>query len=253
MMQWYPTPSYLVKRRVILDFLKGLKPASFLEVGCGAGDLLAALEKRGFRGMGIDLSQAAREAAQQRVSGGEVAVSDAQLSQIERSFDLVIASEVLEHCQDDAGFLGLLAGKVTPGGHLLLTVPSHMRKWGANDDFCGHVRRYERDELDRKVRQAGLEPLAIFSYGVPVYNVMKPFYDRAISGQLDRESLPQERTEKSSGMWLFPAVKGLFYLLFNDLTMAPFYLLQRLFFHTELGNGFFVAARKIRPAGVIHD
>lgn len=252
-MQWYPTPSYLVKRRVILDFVQRLPLGRFLEVGCGAGDLLAALERRGFSGTGIDLSAAARAAARTRVSGRAVSVSDRDLGEIEERFQLVIASEVLEHCEDDLGFLRRLSERLEEGGVLILTVPSHRRKWGPNDDFCGHIRRYERAELHEKLARTGLEPLEIFSYGVPIYNIMKPIYDRAISGKLDDATCAETRTRNSSGMWLFPAVQGLFHLLFNDLTMAPFYLLQRLFFRTELGNGFFAAARKIRTAEVTHE
>ncbi|MBJ6724095.1 class I SAM-dependent methyltransferase [Geomonas sp. Red875] len=243
-MEWYPTPSYLAKRRVILEFVAGLDVSRFLEVGCGAGDLLSVLEKKGLSGVGIDLSASARAAARTRVSGGAVAVSDAELAGLDGGFDLVIASEVMEHCEDDIAFLELLGGKLHDGGHLLLTVPSHMDKWGANDDFCGHVRRYERAELNEKLVRAGFEPLAIYCYGFPICNIMKPLYDRAISKELDQEKSAEERTQNSSGMWLFPAVKRLFYLLFNDLTMAPFYMLQRPFYGTELGNGFFVAARK---------
>ncbi|KAF0221893.1 MAG: SAM-binding motif-containing [Geobacteraceae bacterium] len=243
-MEWYPTPSYLVKKRVILDFLREIPVKDFLEVGCGAGDLLTALAGYGYRGVGTDISPEALEAARQRLKSGAVSIEQKMVGDVDGVFDVVIASEVLEHCADDVGFLKELAAKVRPGGYLVVTVPAHMGKWGANDEFSGHLRRYEREELRRKMEQAGLEPVCIYSYGVPIYNLMKPFYDRAIGKRLAHDELIEERTRKSSGMWLFPSMKGLFRLLFNDVTMYPFYLLQKLFFKTDLGNGYFAAARK---------
>lgn len=242
-MEWYPTPSYLVKRRVILDFLKGIRVNDFLEVGCGAGDLLASLAKSGYRGVGVDISPEAIATARERLQGHAVSAELKNVGDVAGVFDVVIASEVLEHCADDVGFLAELKAKVRPGGYLVITVPAHMDKWGANDEFCGHLRRYGREELRSKIEQAGLKPVCIYSYGVPVYNLMKPFYDRAIGKQRTQDDQLEERTKKSSGMWLFTGGKGLFHLLFNDVTMYPFYILQRLFFKTDLGNGYFAAAR----------
>jgi hypothetical protein len=55
---------------------------------------------------------------------------------------------------------------------------------------------------------------------------------------------PMEKTTGSGGMWLIRRGGGLFRLLFNDVTMFPLYLLQRLFYATDLGKGYFVAAMK---------
>jgi 2-polyprenyl-3-methyl-5-hydroxy-6-metoxy-1,4-benzoquinol methylase len=58
---------------------------------------------------------------------------------------------MLEHCPDDVGFLRDLRARIHPGGHLFLTVPAHMDKWDANDDFPGHLQRYERKELQEMI------------------------------------------------------------------------------------------------------
>lgn len=243
-MEWYPTPSYLVKKKVILDFLKKIEVTDFLEVGCGAGDLLVSLAASGYRGIGIDISAEAINAAIKRLNGSTVAAEQKDLKDIEAVFDVVIASEVLEHCSDDVAFLKELKTKIRPGGYLVLTVPAHMNKWGANDDFCGHLRRYEKDEVREKILRSGLTLICIYSYGVPIYNMMKPFYDRAIRKQIIKDESLESRTKKSSGMWLFKRYKLLFRLLFNDITMFPFYLVQKMFFNTDLGNGYFVVAQK---------
>lgn len=242
-MEWYPTPSYLLKRRVILEYLNRLNATTFLEVGCGCGDLLHVLERKGYRGMGIDISQDAVNVAARGLTSGRVKVSCCSPGEVKEQFDIVIASEVMEHHQDDVAFLVQLRERLHDNGRVVLTVPAHMKDWGANDDFCGHVRRYERDELHDKLKAAGFDDIEVYSYGVPVYNIMKPFYDRAIRSESNQAD-QMEKTVESSGMRLMQWGGCLFRFLFNDLTMYPFYLLQRLFYTTDLGKGLFAAARK---------
>jgi SAM-dependent methyltransferase len=242
-MEWYPTPSYLLKRRVILEYLRQSDATTFLEVGCGCGDLLRVLERKGYHGMGIDISQDALDVAVHGLSSGHVKVSCCSPEDVKEQFDVVIASEVMEHHQDDVAFLLQLRERLNDGGRVLLTVPAHMKDWGANDDFCGHIRRYERDDLHNKLKAAGFDDIKVYSYGVPVYNIMKPLYDRAIHSE-SRQTDQMEKTAESAGMWLLPSGGELFRFIFNDLTMYPFYLLQRIFYSTDLGKGFFAAARK---------
>jgi SAM-dependent methyltransferase len=243
-MKWYPTPSYLLKRKIIIDSLRKTSAKTFLEVGCGAGDLLRSLDRLGYSGMGIEISQDAYLAASSLDLSGRVSVSMTDLKEIEGTFDAVIASEVMEHWEDDISFLELLRGRIAEDGWLFMTVPAHMSKWGKNDDFCGHIRRYERVELIDKLKRTGFSSIKIISYGVPLYNIMKPIYDRAIESRVELNEFNQEKTRRSGGMWLFTELSFIFNLLFNDITMMPFYALQRLFFDTDLGNGYFVIARK---------
>ena len=243
-MQWYPTPSYLVKRQVILEHLPKCEGTRILEVGCGCGDLLHVLERRGYQGVGIDISEEALAVAASGLSGHGIQVLRRTPDELQEEFDVVIASEVMEHYQDDVLFLRQVRSRLRDGGQLLLTVPAHMKDWGPNDTSCGHVRRYERGELLTLLDSAGFSEIAIYSYGVPIYNIMKPFYDFAIRSEADRSAAPMEKTAESGGMRLMKGAGVLFRLLFNDVTMYPLYLLQRLFYGTDLGKGYFVAARK---------
>jgi len=243
-MKWYPTPSYLLKRKVIIDELAKASVKTFLEVGCGAGDLLLTLDRTGYSGMGIEISQDAFQAASSLDLSSDVTVSMKAIEDITEQFDAVIASEVMEHWEDDVAFLHLLKGRLVDNGWLFLTVPAHMGKWDKNDDFCGHIRRYERTELMEKLAATGFGSIKILSYGVPLYNLMKPLYGMAIGKQVHSNDPLYEKTKQSGGMRLFTDMTLLFKLLFNNITMLPFYALQRLFFKTDLGNGYFISARK---------
>lgn len=243
-MEWYPTPSYLVKRRVILEYLVKCDGTNILEVGCGCGDLLHVLGRKGYTGTGIDISEEALALANVGILGHSIKLVRCTPEHLQEKFDIVIASEVMEHCQDDVFFLSQLSERLKEGGCVLLTVPAHMKDWGANDDFCGHIRRYERKELFAVLESAGFDNIVIYSYGVPIYNIMKPFYDFAIRPKSLSTVAPIEKTAESGGMWLMKGLSQLFRVLFNDVTMYPLYLLQRLFYRTDLGKGYFVAARK---------
>jgi hypothetical protein len=55
--------------------------------------------------------------------------------------------DVLEHIEDDRGFLLDLAGKMAPGATLIMTVPALQRLWSNWDVALGHYRRYDRRQL----------------------------------------------------------------------------------------------------------
>jgi len=76
----------------------------------------------------------------------------------------VICTEVLEHVQDPAQFLGELIRVTRPGAKLLITVPD-----ARSEQFVGatappqyfqepnHIRVFSEDEFCRLIRSAGLE------------------------------------------------------------------------------------------------
>ncbi|MFY9577885.1 MAG: class I SAM-dependent methyltransferase [Gaiellaceae bacterium] len=140
--------------------------SSLLEVGCGTGFVLAALNTRcpGLRVAGGELSPAAIEIARSRVPEVPVFQLDARRLPFESEFDVVAAFDVLEHIEDDEGVLAQMARATTAQGGVLVAVPQHPWLWGAVDDFSGHVRRYTRRELARKVERAGLQVVRVTSF-----------------------------------------------------------------------------------------
>jgi SAM-dependent methyltransferase len=74
-----------------------------------------------------------------------------------RSFDAIVAVNVIEHVEDDLGACRTLADLLRPGGHLLVYVPAVPSAYGTLDEALGHFRRYSRVELDALLREAGLE------------------------------------------------------------------------------------------------
>ena len=65
-------------------------------------------------------------------------------------FDLVLATEVLEHLRRPAEALMALRVLCAPGGRVVITVPD-----GARDDWEGHVNFWSEDELRVFLSSAG--------------------------------------------------------------------------------------------------
>jgi len=82
------------------------------------------------------------------------------------SFDLVCTMDIIEHVDDDDAALSEIARVAAPGAVLLLSAPLHPSRWTAFDDFVGHRRRYEPQELIVKLAHHGLSVEHSGAYGM---------------------------------------------------------------------------------------
>ena len=112
-------------RRVTMPLLEKLwqgwvRDGGFaLEIGCGYGAMLDALEESGYRAVGVDPSVHALTVC--RSHGLRVIVGTApEVPVRDGRFDLAVARHVIEHVVDPAGFVSSLARFVRPGGVIAL-------------------------------------------------------------------------------------------------------------------------------------
>ncbi len=113
----------------------------------------------------VDISNAALHTLQ---AHGASAVR-AQISSLpfpSGTFDLVCALDIVEHVDDDDAAVTEIVRIARPGAHILLSVPLHTARWTAFDDFCGHRRRYEPDQLRQILRRHGLSVQRSAVYGM---------------------------------------------------------------------------------------
>ncbi len=78
------------------------------------------------------------------------------------SFDCVICSEVLEHVPDDQKAVEELRRVLKPGGVLIVTVPYQQRFWAEDDEYVGHIRRYDSGELEQKLQSCGFQTIKTY-------------------------------------------------------------------------------------------
>ena len=123
----------------IVDHIESGLPAAahVVDIGCGAGDLLAEIRNRRPHAVlaGLDYSGKAVESAR-------IAVPDSELRQFviarelpyeSNSFDLVLCCDVLEHLEHPREIVMELIRICRPGGRVAIVVPD-----GDVDQFFGH-------------------------------------------------------------------------------------------------------------------
>lgn len=126
--------------------------ARVLDAGCGTGRNLAEYRLLG-AAVGVDASEAALSS--NKSSSAAAAASVNALPFRPGSFDLVCATDVIEHLDDDVAALAGMRRVSKPLGRLLLTVPAYQALWSESDVQLHHRRRYSARRLSRAVGQAG--------------------------------------------------------------------------------------------------
>lgn len=141
------TPPELELRTALLQ--QELQPGDrVLDLGCGAGDFsaIAAAIVTPANALGVDVAEAAL--ARARRSHPELRFQhvpfDGPLPLDDNSFDVVWASEVIEHVADTASWLSEVRRVLAPNGRLLLTTPAH----GRLRLLLGGIERYSEPQGD---------------------------------------------------------------------------------------------------------
>jgi 2-polyprenyl-3-methyl-5-hydroxy-6-metoxy-1,4-benzoquinol methylase len=115
-----------------LHWLRGhlSKEDRVVEFGCGTGRLITLpLRSWGYDVVGVDLDEGSIEHGRLLLRNAGLdpeALLAADLRELSGPFDAVIASEILEHLDDDelGSSLKLIREKLVPGGKLLVTTPN---------------------------------------------------------------------------------------------------------------------------------
>lgn len=246
---WVPAPTYVLRRRRVLKLLSSCRPGRVVEVGSGAGAMLADLSRLGFRCDALESSAQARELARIVNADDErVAIHDAAPDDWDGVFDTVLAMEVLEHIEDDSAALRSWSAWLRPGGTLLLSVPAHPRMWNASDVWAGHYRRYTRDGLRQVVEAAGFAIEHLECYGFPLSNIIDPVRARVHARKLRDEGPEHDHAHGSARSGTERGLETRLYPLQaswpGSLAMRFFFAMQYVFLGTDLGTGYIMLCGK---------
>jgi SAM-dependent methyltransferase len=154
---WFRTRNVLIAG-LAKQATQGIPNPSILEIGCGTGNVLAALNRARGNGrlIGLDFKAEGLAYARRRCSLPLVQ-ADAGTPPFSIQFDLVGMFDVLEHIANDQKALESVWRLLRPGGKLLITVPAHMKLWSYADIVAQHCRRYGVAELSERLASAGFE------------------------------------------------------------------------------------------------
>ncbi len=127
------------------------------DLGCGAGTLTAALLGAGAEVTAVDISQVYLD----RLSGLRVGLVQADADDLPfyREFDLIVATDVMEHTLRPGGFLYSLNRSLKPRGVAVIRVPYRENLLAYAPQWCEHefvhLRSYNKGLLRDTLRGAG--------------------------------------------------------------------------------------------------
>src|SRR5712691_5543536 len=154
-------------REDIVQRVRALNVETILDVGCGSGENLAALNEGGrFHLAGVDVSREGIEIARTRVPSASLSILNVEREALADRFDLVMSIQVVEHIADDAAALRNMA-KMSRRYVFISTIAGRMRR---SEVLTGHVRNYSTAELTSKLVSAGLRVVDIRGWGFPFYS-----------------------------------------------------------------------------------
>lgn len=195
-------------RRAILEtVLRGLAlppEPKIYDLGCGTGQNLVMLQTLG-DATGVDMSPDALAFARGRGCRSTLQGDLYALPIADDSADVVVATDILEHLDDDVRGAAEIRRVLKPGGFALITVPAFMWLWGSQDEVSHHRRRYTRAEVRRMLEAAGLEVQKLTYYN---FLLFPPIFLGRLLIKLTGRKIESENTLTP------PAVNGLLRSIF---------------------------------------
>jgi SAM-dependent methyltransferase len=196
------------QQREVVRWLAALRPARgrLLDVGCGAGDLLAALRADGWDASGVEPSPGAADLARRRHG---LAVVTGRFEDVEPGgglYEVVTLAGVLEHLHDPAGALRHARSLLRPHGLLgVLFVPRldspEARRFGTRWlalDLPRHLIHFDEARFVRMAAGAGLQVIHKEAYSSRHSGAQLA---GSIAPSLHKHRLYMDEAEGRAGAW----------------------------------------------------
>ncbi len=187
---------------MIVSLVREEQLRSLVDLGCGGGMLLRAIETRlpGLELAGLDLSSRQIEANRrgstirwevvdlEKPAGGEDGLGG--------RWDVVVASEILEHLDDAKTFLRNARRPASPGrGRLVLTTQSGPVR--ETERRVGHRQHFTKEALALLLADTGWTEPRIWNAGFPFHDLSKWWANRDPNSSVRRfGERPYGRTER---------------------------------------------------------
>ena len=116
------------RRKHIIDLIPS-QTKTVLDIGCGVGDFAAFLQKKEYKVWGVDISKDVLSQAEGSLESSFCFnVEDEQwpAELMLKKFDVVIASEIIEHLFHPDIFLKKLKPLLNTGGKIIITTPNFL-------------------------------------------------------------------------------------------------------------------------------
>ncbi|HZY35498.1 MAG TPA: class I SAM-dependent methyltransferase, partial [Mucilaginibacter sp.] len=182
-----PAHTFAYLQEPLLSLLDKEKNRLILDLGCGNGYLANFLIGRGFNAYGTDASAEgiaiAKRANPDRFFIQDISTGELPTELQSLKFDTVIATEVIEHLYDPAGFIAFCKKILGAGSELIISTPYHgylknlmlsvFNKWDHHHSpgwHGGHIKFWSKATLSDLLTMQGFEVLTFKGCGrVPYF------------------------------------------------------------------------------------
>lgn len=204
----------------VFSYLPPLAGLRVCEVGVGRGmlfDKVLAAKPSSLTGVDVSIAYLRPYLSREGPTKLTVALTTAESLPFANEFDLVIASEILEHVLNVGDFLISLRRSLAPGGQVVIRVPykEDLRQYARQND-CPyefvHLRNFTRGSLLSMMKTAGFKPRKLHYDGryagrrrrgtLLLHPLFRPYFARAY----DEEGLPRGRLNRRAAHLLLQPV-----------------------------------------------
>jgi SAM-dependent methyltransferase len=129
----------------------------------------------------------------------------------DKSFDAIVALNILEHIKDDALAVSQLKRLLKPGGIIVATVPAAPHLYDLYDEIHYHERRYTKEQFTKLFRDSGFKILKhnyFASFLYPAFYIVKrinQYRYKNLSFQ-EKHNLAKKQAEATSSNQLMNSV-----------------------------------------------
>ena len=195
--------NYLV-HRLVQKYSKKYNIKDVCEIGCGTGSLSIEMAKLGLKVDASDLDKNAIKLARKFNSHNNVSYTSRNVLALKskKKYGMVVSIEVIEHIEEDRKALLKISSVLKDGGILLVTAPIHEKYRREFDDRSGHVRRYDPEDLLRKIKQEGFEILHFRYFNFPFLWLWYFYFYLPYSNKKEKQMKSSKNTKKSLPKWI---------------------------------------------------
>ncbi len=149
--------NYNISKKV--NFINSLQnKGKLLDYGCGTGEFLKAAKKQGWKVIGVEPNEKARNQANQKLKGKtKGSIDDIKKDQ---SFDVITLYHVLEHIHKLRKTTKKIINHLKPNGYVVIAVPNHTswdaKKYGkywAGWDVPRHLYHFNSTSIEQFTKE----------------------------------------------------------------------------------------------------
>tara|TARA_Y100000310_G_scaffold331644_1_gene405595 strand:- start:550 stop:1254 length:705 start_codon:yes stop_codon:yes gene_type:complete len=184
---WFKSKNDLIK-----IFFKKFKKKDLkiLSIGAGTGRELKVLNEFG-EVFVIEINKKALDLISKELCQNKKQGDVQNLPFSKDFFDIVLASDVLEHVNDDKKAVNEIQRVLKKEGTFIFTVPAHQFIFSSHDKALGHKKRYSKEELKQLTKKFKKVEINYWNFFLSPIVILKRILNKDSKPEVDKITLPK--------------------------------------------------------------